>query len=71
MATWLARLSAARRREDLVGVGYDPAYDIADPVGGSRDDYDVTADELDGLLGRLVALAWPAAVVQQGQERSA
>ena len=52
-------------------MGYDDAYDIADPVGGSRADYEATADELDGLLGRLVALAWPTAGVQHGQERSA
>jgi protein-tyrosine-phosphatase len=71
ISEWLARLAAGRRRDDMVGVGYDAIYDVDDPIGRSRSDYEVTADELDDLLGRLVALAWPTPTVQQGQERSA
>lgn len=32
-----------------------PSFDIADPVGGTRDDYRRTADELESLLRQLVA----------------
>jgi protein-tyrosine phosphatase len=67
---WLGRLVAGRRREDLLGVGHDDAFDIEDPVGRGRADYDATADEIDRLLARLVDLAWPA-TIRQGQERSA
>ncbi len=56
---WLDRASAGRELSSLVGVGHDDAYDIADPVGGSRLDYDTTANELDHLLGLLVTLVWP------------
>jgi hypothetical protein len=37
-------------------MGDDPADDIADPVGCPRDVYEDTADELEGLLRRLVNL---------------
>lgn len=69
LGDWLRRISVARRRDDLVGVGHDDAYDIADPIGRDRVDYEATADELDGLLARLAALAWPT--VAHEQERSA
>ena len=68
---WLDRLAARRRHDDMVGVGYDATYDVEDPIGRSRADYEATADELDDLLARLVALAWPAPTLQHGQERSA
>lgn len=67
---WLARLGAGRRRERLLGVGHDEAYDIADPVGLDRADYETTAAELDHLLALLVELAWPTPH-HHGQERSA
>lgn len=57
---WLHRVGAGRRRDALLGAGHDDAYDVEDPVGRGRDDYDVTAAELEGLIERLVALAWPA-----------
>lgn len=69
LADWLARVGATRRRDDLLGVGHDPAFDIADPIGRARPEYDATADELDGLLERLVALLWSTAAHEQ--ERSA
>ncbi|MGH9273025.1 MAG: hypothetical protein ACRDZU_00130 [Acidimicrobiales bacterium] len=68
---WLSRISVNRRREALLGVGHDDDYDIADPIGRDRADYEATADEIDDLLGRFVALAWSAPAIQHGQERSA
>jgi protein-tyrosine phosphatase len=53
-SSWLARIGAGRRNADLMGD--DPADDIADPVGRPRDVYEDTADELEGLLRRLVDL---------------
>jgi protein-tyrosine phosphatase len=70
LSDWLARVGAGRRREPLIGVGHDDAYDIADPVGLSRPDYEATARELDQLLAVLVDLAWPTPQ-HHGQERSA
>lgn len=49
---WLARLSAGRRPADLMGDA--PLDDIADPVGRPRSVFEDTADELEGLLRRLV-----------------
>lgn len=66
---YVRRLAAARRREDLLGMGYDDAFDVDDPVGRGRPDYDSTADELDRLLSRLVELIWP--VTPEERERSA
>ncbi len=71
LSDWLVRVGAGRRREDLVGVGYDEALDVDDPVGRGLADYEATAAELDALLARLVALVWPAAIIIHGQERSA
>jgi protein-tyrosine-phosphatase len=68
---WLSRIAEARRREDLLGVGYDSAFDVEDPVGRGRADYEATAAELDGLLYRLVELAWPTTAPREEQERSA
>lgn len=70
MEAWLARVGAGRKPGALVGVGHDDAYDIADPVGKSRADYEATATELDRLLGAFVALAWPVDD-RHGRERSA
>jgi len=68
LSQWLERVGAERRPESLLGAGYDEAYDIDDPIGRSRADYDATAAELDHLLALLVELAWRPA---PGQERSA
>lgn len=56
---WLTRMGQGRRREMLLGVGHDDAFDVEDPVGRSLGEYERTAEELDDLLGRLVHLAWP------------
>jgi protein-tyrosine phosphatase len=57
LADWLARVGRARERQRLMGVGHDPDYDVEDPVGRGRGDYEATASELDDLLARLVELA--------------
>ncbi|MEQ1786159.1 MAG: hypothetical protein ABL966_03830 [Acidimicrobiales bacterium] len=69
LATWLARIAANRSRSALVGVGHDDALDVADPVGRGRADYELTANLLDDLLGRVVTLAFPPSA--RSQERSA
>jgi protein-tyrosine phosphatase len=51
---WLARVGAGRRSTALLGDGHED--DIADPVGRPRPEYERTADELEALLRRLVAL---------------
>ena len=50
-----------RRREDLIGVGYDEGMDVFDPVGKGPQLYEETAVLLDDLLTRLVHQAWPRA----------
>lgn len=73
-ASWFARLNAARRRDALLGVGHDDAYDVEDPIGGTKGQYRATAAELEGLLGRFVALLWPegpGAAAREAQGRSA
>lgn len=56
---WLERMGIGRRRDTLLGVGHDDAFDVEDPVGRSVGEYERTAQELEGLLGRLVQLGWP------------
>jgi protein-tyrosine phosphatase len=68
LGDWLGRVAATRARTDLLGVGHDDRFDVADPVGRGAADYEITAELLDGLLARLVALGWPAT---RQEERSA
>lgn len=70
-ALWMARLASSRRREALLGVGHDDAYDVEDPIGGTRAQYRATAKELDGLLTRMVALIWNVGRDGAAQGRSA
>lgn len=65
LAEWLDRVGAGRRREDLLGVGHDDDFDVADPVGGTRGDYERTADLLDDLLTRLVRMVWPEPAIDK------
>jgi protein-tyrosine phosphatase len=69
LAAWLARIAQSRSRTALVGMSYDEELDVADPVGRGRVDYEVTANLLDTLLRRVVALTFPRGA--QRQERSA
>jgi protein-tyrosine phosphatase len=70
-ALWMARLAASRRRESLLGVGHDDAYDVEDPIGGTRAQYRATAAELEDLLTRMVALIWDIGRGGHAQGRSA
>jgi protein-tyrosine phosphatase len=74
-ASWFARLAANRRREALLGVGHDDAYDVEDPIGGTKGQYRTTAAELERLLARAVALIWPdgpgTQARSEAQERTA
>jgi protein-tyrosine phosphatase len=56
-ATWLGAVGADRKTSDLLGA--DEADDIADPMGQRLAEYARTADEIEGLLDRLVALIRP------------
>jgi len=58
LPAWLRRVAGGRHR-DLLGVDHDPAYDVEDPIGRGRQEYEATAHELDDLLRRLVALLFP------------
>lgn len=69
LAAWLERVARTRSASALVGVGYDDTLDVDDPVGRRRSEYEVTANLLDDLLARVVALAFPAGVGRA--ERSA
>lgn len=57
LGAWLARVAAGRSPMDLLGAS--PDDDIDDPIGRSRSVYRRTAEELERLLDRLVALVWP------------
>ncbi len=71
---WLARVAVGRQRQALLGAAHDEDYDVADPIGGTRADYEATAAELDDLLDAVVALVWPASpagVVDEARGRTA
>jgi protein-tyrosine phosphatase len=54
VAAWLGALNVERDVGSLVRD--DPAEEVWDPVGGSRADFERTADELDQLTGQLAQL---------------
>ncbi len=54
---WLERVAIGRRVRDVLGVG--TGDDVADPYGRSATTYRRAADEIDGLLVRLLDLLWP------------
>jgi protein-tyrosine phosphatase len=56
---WLHRASAGRRPADLMGEA--PDDEVEDPIGRSKREYEKTADEIDALLGAVVAAMFPAA----------
>ena len=57
-AAWVRAAQGDRDRSALAHVS--PEWDVADPFGGPYSGYVATADELDDLTTRLVALLWPA-----------
>ena len=56
LARWLARVGEGRVQSELQG----DVDDVADPLGGAPEAYVATAALLEGLVDRVVALAWPA-----------
>jgi protein-tyrosine-phosphatase len=65
LSSWLGRLAATGRRDTLLNGRHDDDLDVEDPVGRGRADYEVTADLLDGLLARVVELAFPAGAASE------
>jgi protein-tyrosine phosphatase len=68
LRAWAGRLAAGRPRSALLGVGDDA---VADPIGQPRAAYERTALELDDLLARLAARAWPRSVLAPGSAAGA
>jgi protein-tyrosine phosphatase len=64
-AGWLATVHEGRSRADLIGDA--AADDVADPVGGPDRLFASTADELEDLIGALVAFAFPSSVPARGR----
>lgn len=58
---WLARAHTGRSHHELVGIKI--ADDVVDPYGQPDDAYEETALEIDDLVTRLVALAWPEGAI--------
>jgi protein-tyrosine phosphatase len=67
LRAWAARLAATRDRAELLGIGDDA---VEDPIGRSKSHYERTAAELDELLRRLVARAFPASAAAGEHERA-
>ncbi len=57
LADWLIRVHAGRRASEMLGD--DEHDDVFDPIGSSRSRYEATASELEGLVHRLVEMAFP------------
>lgn len=57
VADWARRLSSSRTTQDLLGAHSDD--DVDDPIGKPRKAYERTADEIAGLVDRLVARMYP------------
>lgn len=55
---WLDKVGAGRDRMELLGRSDDD--DVADPYGMERNDYERTCAEIEGLIDRLVKVAWPS-----------
>lgn len=53
---WLSEVHDGRETTDLLGSSEDD--DVADPYGGSPEDYDVTAREIARLVRRAADLMW-------------
>lgn len=59
--TWLGRVGAGRSPADAMMD--QPHREVADPMGGSNRGFRRCAAQLDDLLDRFVALAWPSEAV--------
>jgi low molecular weight protein-tyrosine phosphatase len=60
---WLARAHAGRSHHDLLGI--DTTDDVLDPYGLADDAYMDTAAEIEDLVTKLAALAWPETAVDE------
>lgn len=58
LASWIHAAQGERSRDSFAH--HSPEDDIVDPYGGPLAGYEATANELDDLTGRLVALLWPS-----------
>jgi protein-tyrosine phosphatase len=56
LADWLTRAGYGRDHRDIVGSSTED--DVADPIGGPAEGYEITADLLDQLTGELAGLCW-------------
>jgi protein-tyrosine phosphatase len=56
LPSWLARVAESRDHRDLFGASDED--DLADPFGGTAEEYEFTAQLLDQLTGELVDLCW-------------
>lgn len=54
---WLTKVHEGRDKSDLLGESL--ADDVADPYGGSMEDYLTAGREIHQLIERLVGLLWP------------
>ena len=54
---WMSKVAAGRDRNDLLGRSDED--DVADPYGMDRHDYERTCAEIEGLVDRLMAVAFP------------
>jgi protein-tyrosine-phosphatase len=61
---WLVRLHAERETADLLGTS--STDDVADPHGGTPEQYAATKLELQSLIGELAELIWPDEAAQLG-----
>jgi protein-tyrosine phosphatase len=61
VATWLSRVHAGRRAQDLIGLS--SADDVTDPTGSNAVDHRGTAEEIDELAGAVLDLLFRDAPV--------
>lgn len=67
LADWIARVHVGRERLGLLGSSLHD--DVADPMGGPRAAYEVTAREVCSLVDDLVDLLWPGRRDERGEMR--
>lgn len=60
---WAERLTEDRSVQSLLGVA--DADDVADPIGRPLRAYRTTADEIEDLIDRMIAVAWPQAAADR------
>jgi protein-tyrosine phosphatase len=66
MADWVSRLHAERDPAELLGDSL--LDDVADPYGGTPEQYEVTMVEIDSLVTALADLIWPSSAALSSRE---